>query len=288
MGQKLGSDEPRDNTQQGGPLEYSETLQGVTRPRPALLAGVFEQQSSLSENEVPKAQLSDNVEGSLHRTVNMVDHSQIPESQSSPRDFQDVRTQLGDLPRSDTVGLSPNLQPVSHATLSAKPTTPLEQYNTDSQEDSASPLDNVRALRQNLDGQSLQETSEASPIKNKLETVFKIDLRKANGEHLIRLGKLDTGADVNLICNEIVRELGIKIEEIPNALLRGVGNTIKPEGKITIVWNVVGKAKTYTDEFLVVNEDQARGFDCLIGEETISRVGFLKRDHNVYFLDYGH
>ncbi|MCJ1383424.1 hypothetical protein MMC17_006538 [Xylographa soralifera] len=218
----------------------------------------------------------------------MVDHNPIPESQSSQPDFQDVRTQMGDLPRSDTLGLSPDLQPGSNAILSAKPTTSLEQYNIDGREDSASALDNVRALRQNLDGQSLQERSDPSPTMDKLDLIVPLVLRKANGEHLHRLGKLDTGADVNLICNEIVRELGIKIEKFHGAPLRGVGYTIEPEGKATIVWNVVGKAKTYTDEFLVLNEDQARGFDCLIGEETIKRVGFLKRDHDVYWLEYGH
>ena len=218
--------------------------------------------------------------------VNIVEHNPIPENQSSQPDIQDVTKQIPDLPNSDTAGVKPKPQLASHSNLFVVPTL-LEQHSTNNREDTASSFETVQALRQNLDGQILQEPSESSPTVDNLETILAINLEKADGGHLRRLGKLDTGADVNLICTDIVRQLGIKMKEIHNAPLRGVGNTIIPEGIVTITWNVVGKAKTYTDDFFVVNEEQAIGFDCLIGEETINRVGFLKRNHDVYWFEYG-
>lgn len=129
--------------------------------------------------------------------------------------------------------------------------------------------------------------SNSSPVKSKLKLDTKLEIQKPDGNYICRCGRLDTGASMNLIAEEVFCELGIKMEPFSGTPFEGIGGLCRPKGKVTFKWNVRGKAKTYSDEFFVVEECHARGFDCLIGEDTIDRVGFLKSDDSVYWLKFG-
>lgn len=99
------------------------------------------------------------------------------------------------------------------------------------------------------------------------------------------IAKLDTGAKVDVISEDTVKrlEVGMEVYEGPN--VRPVGtSTIRPIGKVKLLWHVQGRHKTRETTFQVLDKDSTQGFDVLLSEDTIEEVGFYRVNNNVWLL----
>ncbi|KAL8851885.1 MAG: hypothetical protein Q9221_003208 [Calogaya cf. arnoldii] len=99
----------------------------------------------------------------------------------------------------------------------------------------------------------------------------------------VRVTCLDTGADIDVISHQVVEDLGLQTEEYTGGIIRPLGSTYQPEGQVTLSWHVSGFSKTYTTTFVVFNEKYSKDFDILLGRFTIQKIGFYKKDTNVWF-----
>lgn len=114
-----------------------------------------------------------------------------------------------------------------------------------------------------------------------------ICLQKPNDETLItRIAKLDTGSDVNIMSQKVFSALKMNMDAYEGPPIRGLKEGIKPLGQVKVDWHVSQKTKTYTDEFVVLDDSSTKSFDILLGDPTIERVSFYKRNENVWILGY--
>lgn len=85
---------------------------------------------------------------------------------------------------------------------------------------------------------------------------------------------------------KVFSALNMKMDAYEGPPIRGLKESIKPLGQVKVDWYVIGKTKTYTDDFVVLDDSLTKSFDILLGDPTIERVGFYKRDENVWILGY--
>lgn len=127
-------------------------------------------------------------------------------------------------------------------------------------------------------------TSVVTPNDNVVVTHIKMVFHR-HDETFIRIGKLDTAAEANIISQQVVEELGLQPKAYKGeASLSSIGGNVQPLGVLHLDWNVRGKSKTYTNEFFVISKDQSKSFDILICEETIKSIGFFKKNVEVWCL----
>ncbi|KAL9611480.1 MAG: hypothetical protein Q9167_003878 [Letrouitia subvulpina] len=128
-------------------------------------------------------------------------------------------------------------------------------------------------------------TSVVTPSDHVVVTQINMAFHR-NGRTFIRIGKLDTAAEANIISQQVVEDLGLQPEAYnDNFSLSSIGGSIQPLGVLKLDWNVMGKTKTYTNEFFVVNKNQSKAFDILISEGTIKSIGFFKKNVEVWCLE---
>ncbi|CAF9904971.1 MAG: hypothetical protein HETSPECPRED_004837 [Heterodermia speciosa] len=119
-------------------------------------------------------------------------------------------------------------------------------------------------------------------------TTFKMVINMEGERTLTRMVQLDTGSSVNLLSELVVADLGKSLEPYDGKVIPlGDGEPIRPLGKVTLDWHVMGKPKTYTDTFLVLDDASSQDFDVLLSRDTIGRVGFYKTDDKVWVLSLG-
>ena len=99
-----------------------------------------------------------------------------------------------------------------------------------------------------------------------------------------RVAKLDTGAQSNVIRRQIVTDLGLVTRRYFGPKLEPVGPAIEPEGEVSFDWHVSGKQATYNTGFAVLNDALCNGFEILLGEPEIGRIGFYNVDSKIFFL----
>lgn len=105
------------------------------------------------------------------------------------------------------------------------------------------------------------------------------------GRFVARMAKLDTGSEVNVMSKAVYNVLDMKMEVYDGPPIKGFGNTYtKPLGQVKVDWRVSRKYKTYTSQFVVFDDSLTEDFDVLLGDNTIKRVGFFKRNHAVWIL----
>ena len=108
---------------------------------------------------------------------------------------------------------------------------------------------------------------------------------RADKEISVRVVKLDTASDVNLISEKVVTELGMSMERYNGPPCSPLGGPLMhPIGEIELEWHVYKRAKTYTTRFAVLKNDHSRHFDGLFGHETIRIVGFYLTNTDVWVL----
>lgn len=103
----------------------------------------------------------------------------------------------------------------------------------------------------------------------------------ASGSRSRRRAKMDTGAEENIITVQAISDLGIKITKYSGNPLQPLGPSFRPDGEITLSWNVLGRGKIYKTRFVVVPDSMAGNFDVLIGESWIVENEALKRNSDV-------
>jgi len=110
-----------------------------------------------------------------------------------------------------------------------------------------------------------------------------IMLMSRDHKSLKRRVKVDTGASVDVVDKSVVKERGLDIQNYsgPGLVPFTSQTSIMPIGQVEISWHGVGKPKTYTNTFLVVDMDEA---DCILGHATSSKIGLLSFNHEILHL----
>ncbi|KAI4286207.1 MAG: hypothetical protein L6R38_000103 [Xanthoria sp. 2 TBL-2021] len=92
----------------------------------------------------------------------------------------------------------------------------------------------------------------------------------------------DTAADVNVISIKVVESLGLSKEKYEGPPLAMAMFSYKPEWQTMFDWHVARFFKTYTTTFVVLDEKHCGDFEIMIGRDTIERIGFYKRNRNLW------
>lgn len=99
------------------------------------------------------------------------------------------------------------------------------------------------------------------------------------------MAKLDTGSEFDVMSQDVYNVLDVKMDVYDGPPIKGFGNTYtKPLGQVKVDWRVSQKYKTYITQFLVCDESVTEDFDVLLGDNTIKKVGFFKRNDAVWIL----
>lgn len=154
----------------------------------------------------------------------------------------------------------------------------------------------IESSRKGLDvSQSLeieiseQPSDDSHSDPDPLMTKFLIEFLNLNGPSEIRIAKLDTGAEVNIVGEELVSDLGVDLERYEGPPLVGLGSSpVHPLGQVKLRWRVNRRTKSHAAVFLVLSHEYTELFDVLFGEETIRKIGFFKVNHEVLLLRRGH
>lgn len=100
-----------------------------------------------------------------------------------------------------------------------------------------------------------------------------------------RMAKLDTASSVNVMRHGVFSALDMEMDDYDGPPLKPLGNSkIKPLGQVNVDWHVSQRTRTYTSQFVVLDDSVAEGFDILLCDETIKNVGFYKRNDEVWIL----
>ena len=105
----------------------------------------------------------------------------------------------------------------------------------------------------------------------------------AGKEISVRIAKLDTASDIDVISEMVVTELGMSMESYSGPPCAPLGGPlVHPIGEVELEWHAYQKTKTYTTRFAVLENDHSRYFDGLLGHKTIGKIGFYDRNKNVW------
>ena len=116
------------------------------------------------------------------------------------------------------------------------------------------------------------------------KTMVKMVIHQSNKEQFkIRIAKLDTGSWFDVLSESVANDLGMKWETYDGADLAPLGPNIKPLGQLTLDWHVIGKLKTYTTTFVILDNHTTRGFDALLSDDTIGKIGFFVVNPEVFY-----
>lgn len=122
------------------------------------------------------------------------------------------------------------------------------------------------------------------PPRESLRTIVMMVIHKLDGQTLNRVAKLDTGAEENIISQQVVDKLGLVVHEYTGGPLQSVGSSIFPKGRVSFEWHVARKTKTYNTSFAVLPTSLCDHFDILLSAEEIEKIGFFKVDNTIFFL----
>ena len=102
-----------------------------------------------------------------------------------------------------------------------------------------------------------------------------------------RYGRLDTGAEVNLVAERILEELGYEYyHNTDMSICMLGGKNIQPVGDITLKWYIEGRPdRVFSTDFLVIAKDIPVSFDFLLGRYCITETRALLRNREVFCLD---
>ncbi|KAL9024266.1 MAG: hypothetical protein Q9196_006639 [Gyalolechia fulgens] len=130
--------------------------------------------------------------------------------------------------------------------------------------------------------QMFQEILPLSPSLP-VPTTFLMAIHRPEGQTIIRVAKLDTGAKVNLISRELVTSIGLHVEAYTGQDIQPIGPPVSPKGQVTLDWHVSGKRPSHKTTFLILEDSQF--FDILLSEQEIQKHGFFVRNSEVYYLN---
>ena len=196
-------------------------------------------------------------------------------SVSAPNDVRDQRAAAGDLapPASNVQGLSPDVQQVT-------PNQPiLEALNVTG-------IADTRASGDEASGMIKHGELSTGAVKWKTQLYMVIYIPGGDDIKMCAC-KLDTASSVNILSWQTVNRLGVSMEPYDGDMVVPLGDPVQPVGQVTLDWHVRGRSKTYTTDFVVLDERSSRGFDALLSEKTIGDIGFYKLNETVWLVDSG-
>ncbi|MCJ1375578.1 hypothetical protein MMC20_006815 [Loxospora ochrophaea] len=126
--------------------------------------------------------------------------------------------------------------------------------------------------------------------EGKLKVTCYMVFRNTSGGLDMRVGKLDTGAEVNCISEGVVEELGYmhKMQRYDDRPLEPFGGKkavlVRPLGKIELYWHIKSKTKTYKTTFNVIDKEASSSFDVLLGANEIKEIGFYNVNPSVFVI----
>lgn len=92
---------------------------------------------------------------------------------------------------------------------------------------------------------------------------------------------MDTGAVENFITHQALADVRIEVSEYTGGPFQPIGPVFRPDGEITLTWNVVDRDEKHETRFCVVPDSMAQNFDVLIGEKWIVKNEALHRNRDV-------
>ncbi|KAG7004790.1 hypothetical protein G7Y79_00023g053740 [Physcia stellaris] len=202
-----------------------------------------------------------------------------------PADFDDEDEILDDPPHDDSLDEPTSIHQadsveVSQSTThqSVTPSNTGEQSSSGAVAEPAAPdTQEIKSGSEVVSNPSQLSTKDVAAPKW-METTFKMVIHLPETSK-IRVAKLDTGADVNVMSKQVADSLGFKLQPYFGGDLLPSGGRITPLGQLTLDWHIMGKEETYTNTFVVVD---AKEFDVVLGHKTIREIGFWTRNHKIW------
>lgn len=201
-----------------------------------------------------------------------------------PRDIADDEDEIMDDPPNDDYfdhSTSVDQADLVEATQSTSyqsvaPSSTVEQSSSGAVAEPTAPDTQELDLESKVDSDSSQFSTEDSvaPIKSTFKIV--IHLRDTS---IMRIAKLDTGADLDVMSKRVADALGIELEPYSGEDIIPLGGRIRPLGQITRDWHVMERKMTYTTTFVVLEVEE---FDILLGAKTISECGFYQINNAIW------
>ncbi|KAL8840377.1 MAG: hypothetical protein Q9176_003870 [Flavoplaca citrina] len=141
----------------------------------------------------------------------------------------------------------------------------------------------------------MRSSSNASEPSNtsshsELTKSFRMIIHLPNERIGQRLACLDTCSEVDLVSHQVVDSLHLETEKYTGVAIKPLGpatNIYKPERKAKIEWHVAKFHKTYTTVFAVLDTAHSEEFDILLGLETINKIGFIKKNRDIWWNSAG-
>lgn len=107
------------------------------------------------------------------------------------------------------------------------------------------------------------------------------------GDIKMYICKIDTASKINVLSQQVVKSLEMKMETYYDECVTSISSLIQPIGRLMLDWHVKDKKKTYSTDFVVLNDDDTRGFDVWLSENTAEEIGFHFIDDTVWFCESG-
>ncbi|KAI4170701.1 MAG: hypothetical protein LQ343_004800 [Gyalolechia ehrenbergii] len=122
------------------------------------------------------------------------------------------------------------------------------------------------------------------PEGRTFKRTFHMVIHLPNGQHALRVGCLDTMADLDAVSHHVVESLGLKKDRYFGPPVRPLGGYFEPQSQVTVDWHVYKFNKTYTTTFAALDERHSGDFDVLLGHRTIEKIGFYEKNGRVWML----
>lgn len=173
--------------------------------------------------------------------------------------------------------------------------SPLQSESTTITVEQASRAGNAQSIDLDIQTQTVQcipadgaSNSSRGGTKGELlsswKTQFKMVIHLPKDGSKTRIAKLDTGSSVDLVSKSVAEALDMKMEPYYDGDVVPLGETMTPLGQLTLDWHVMGKGKTYTTTFLILDSKE---FDVLLSDETIWKIGFYTVNKDIWYLEKG-
>ncbi|KAL8733770.1 MAG: hypothetical protein Q9166_001964 [cf. Caloplaca sp. 2 TL-2023] len=200
-------------------------------------------------------------------------HIQAPKLQTAPD------------PSSEREGAAADLMPSIHGVdgqqimLQSLVSAQRDQSQSESREDSTGPGSAGTQL-----GTGGSPEASSTTTATQFKRAFRMVIHLGRDDTAQRLTTLDTGADVNLISLDVVKELGLHRDPYKGEPLKAFGTNFTPQWQVKFDWHVAKFSKTYRTTFAVCDVERSKEFDILLGEGCIKDVGFYTVNSSVWYM----
>ena len=177
----------------------------------------------------------------------------------------------------------------------SRPVSPPQSASTTITVEQASQAGNAQPVDLDIQTQAVQcisadgasnssRSGTAGEAPSSWKTQFKMVIHLPKDGSKTRIATLDTGSRVDVVSKPVADALGMTMEPYDGEVVKPVVGEVKPLGQLNLDWHVMGKGRTYTTKFLVL---ESEAFDVLLSDETIGKIGFYKVNNEIWYLTKG-